>query len=50
MSYPIPMVSPDKKDISNMIQIEKVTYRNICVYVYTYMYLTTINEKKQATI
>lgn len=45
MSCPIPTVSPEKKDTNNTIQTEKGTFRNICVYMYTYMYLITINGK-----
>lgn len=37
-------------DTNNTVQTEKVTFRNICVYMYTYMYLTNINEKRGSNL
>ena len=40
------MVSPENIHTSNIIQTEHIIFRNIFVYTYSYMHITTISEKR----
>lgn len=41
------MVSPENTSIHYIIQTEQVKFRNIRVYVYTHVHVTTINGERE---